>query len=542
MSTRVAGSLLFVALSSLLISWWAVPGRMSSGSAIELPREKVTYELALQWREAGEPWIVDQRLQSWPSDLGSGLVPRDAGLVGNRIVPQDSALSVILVALASVGDDRAPFLLTPIGASLLGAGTFLLAYHLSRSALSATLAAVLFVASPWFLSVAGRAVSAETVSAAAIVVATVLAMHVRGSSVRMLLVGALIGVGVGLRYPAILLGIPVLAGAMMAQTKESDRFRFVVWSIAGVIPSVLAVLSFNKWVYGGFFATGYAARRSVVEAFGSSSIGSQVWRHLTIYASMPWMMVLLVLSVAGIVAVRRQLTSRDKSIVLGALSGASFLILVASTRQLWGDDAFTVDASFLRYTAAAGGLLAAVSAVTIRSLLTRTRLWAVLIVVICIGGLAASFRSEGGIMESRHDMLFGRRAQELLVSATDDDALIYVWTSEKWLWPSRTTIVASNLVDRRSAIEVVEERTGAVAVFPSPQHVSGHLQELAAMSSDLYLLVEPRIAGAYLRDLKGHVEESGSLTERPIGLPDGWALESVRFRSPSGSTAASGSR
>jgi 4-amino-4-deoxy-L-arabinose transferase-like glycosyltransferase len=476
--------------------FFAYPDRLGSDPTFMSPHENVRYHLARQWVQTGRPTYRVPGIESLPGEVAPASTPRDAALLGDRVVPKDFPYALGMVAALLAVDPRLPMLLSIVSGVgvLLVAG--LLAWELSRSRAAALLAAALVASSTAFYAATAGLLETGATTALAVLAATLALCRGRrigigsGQAARLdLLGGAGYGLAVGLHHGVVLLVAGLLAA--FALPRFGGRPRRWLALGAGLVGALLPVFVYDLWLFGSPLTTGYGVgERFFNEHFAQHTAGlfdlrpALVARQLRLYLVRPE--VLLPIIAAAVAGSWSKQRTAAGALGVGLLLGGPAYLAFMAARPLWGMDEFRVNASLLRYALPLLALVAVLAASTVTRLAPRR--WRVLAwsgaCLSVLLGLAVTFLLHTGPLQIRAETVTGVRSRHAVLAATPPGAVVLTARGDKFLWPDRSTLTVAYLV--RGGGRVGDERPVYTAV-PSPALLADVLARLVERGHPTYV-------------------------------------------------------
>jgi hypothetical protein len=474
----------------------AYPDRLGSDPTFMSPHENVRYHLARQWVQAGRPTYRVPGFESLPGEVAPASTPRDAALLGDRVVPKDFPYALGMVAVLLAIDPRLPMLLSTVSGVgvLLVAG--LLTWELSRSRAAGLLAAALVASSTAFYAATAGLLETGATTALAVLGGTLALCHGRrigtgsGQTARLdMLGGACYGLAIGLHHGVVLLVAGLLAA--FALPRFGGRPRRWLALGAGLAGALLPVFAYDMWLFGSPLTTGYGVgERFFNENFGQHTAGlfdlrpALLAHQLRLYLARPEVLLLIVAAAVAGGWTRRRTAAHALGVGL-LLGGPAYLAFMAA-RPLWGMDEFRVNASLLRYALPLLALVAVLAASTVTRLVPRR--WRVLAwsgaCLSVLLGLAATFLTPTGPLQIRADTVTGVRLRHAVLAATPPGAVVLTARGDKFLWPNRSTLTVAYLV--RGDGRVGDDDPIYTAV-PSPALVADVLARLVERGEQTYV-------------------------------------------------------
>lgn len=470
-----------------------VPGRFDEDPLLQSPQENSRLQLARDWIDSGRPVHPLPAYSRLPSDVAPALLPRDAALVGDEVVPKDFPYAVGLVALLALVDARLAAATSLLSALALLAATAALAVRVSGSPWSGPLAAVVLVATAAFASGSTGLVTTGAATACAVVVGLLALVprrtlaseagpaSTKGGRARSdFLAGLAFGLAVGLHHDVVLFVAGIVAAVGMHRCGGRPGRSVAV--TAGMVVALLPALLYNAWLFGSPVRTGYAAGEQFFDRFlvghraGILDLRPELLAaHVELYVGRPEV-VLLLAGAALVVAGACRRTSPEQPgaawrrttrlLTAGLLLGGVPYLAFAGARPLFGGESFHLGGSFLRYGLVVMAPVAALAAACLslpdarlRRLSLAALSWSVLLgsstVWLAPGGLPHQHELASRESATRHRELAVTKESGVVVSARHD----------KFLWPERTTLVAAYLV--RHPDEAVRRGEGLYDVAPT---------------------------------------------------------------------------
>ena len=459
------------------------------------PRQSVGYELARQWAHTGKPVETLPLFKQVPGDIAPAFTPRDAASRGDKVVPKDFPLVVMMFAGAHKISSTLVLFVVPLMGVLALLIFALLAWELTRSRTAVWIAAILFVSTTSFWSSSSWIYAPDT-SAACVVLVAIYAF-VRASRSRSLgwdiLGGLACAAAFGFRYDnAVIVGVLWLA--FLWADLASWRRHLIVPIVAGI--ASIPFLVFNTWLYGSPRKTGYGLAYKLIDQTanikgrGLLGVSMSIFQHQThIYLLRPEVLALLVAGAIGIVLVMRNHRERSvRALGWGTIAISVIVIAYAGTRNLTGADKFTVSSSFLRYMLPSFALLAifAGAAVANRSRAVRVAAF-VLACAIASVSMFTNVFATNGVKQTRHDVKAGNSVARAVINATPKDAIVITQLASKVLWPERQTLSTAFLVKNHRPVTVKDE-TKVWSLTPSVPRLADVITRLARERHHVYLL------------------------------------------------------
>lgn len=490
-----AGALLAAVSVALFLAY---PDRLGSDPTFMSPHENVRYHLARQWVRTGRPTYRVPGFDRLPGEVAPASTPRDAALLGDRVVPKDFPYALGMVAVLLAIDPRLPMLLSTVSGIgvLLVAG--LLAWELSRSRAAGLLAAVLVASSTSFYAATAGLLETGATTALAVLAGTLALCHGRrigtdpGRAARLdMLGGACYGLAIGLHHGVVLLVAGLLAA--FALPRFGGRPRRWVALGAGLAGALLPVFAYNMWLFGSPLTTGYGVgERFFNENFGQHTAGlfdlrpALLAHQLWLYLGRPEVVLLIAAAGAVVVGGRGRRRHPAHAVGVGLLLGGPAYLAFMAARPLWGIDEFRVNASLLRYGLPLFALVAVLAASTVAGVAPRR--WRVLAwsgaSLTVLLGLAATFLVPEGPLQIRADTVTGVRLRHAVLAATPPGAVVLTARGDKFLWPDRSTLTVAYLV--RGDGRVGDDDPIYTAV-PSPALVADVLARLVERGEQTYV-------------------------------------------------------
>jgi hypothetical protein len=489
-----AGSLVAAVGVALFLAY---PDRLGSDPTFMSPHENVRYHLARQWVQAGRPTYRVPEFESLPGEVAPASTPRDAALLGDRVVPKDFPYALGMVAVMLAIDPRLPMLLSTVSGVgvLLVAG--LLAWELSRSRAAALLAAVLVASSTAFYAATAGLLETGATTALAVLGGTLALCYGRrigtgsGQAARLdMLGGSCYGLAIGLHHGVVLLVAGLLAA--FALPRFGGRPRRWLALGAGLAGALLPVFAYDMWLFGSPLTTGYGVgERFFNENFGQHSAGlfdlrpALLAHQLRLYLARPEVLLPMVAAAAAVGGGWARRRSAAHALGVGLLLGGPAYLVFMAARPLWGMDEFRVNASLLRYALPLLALVAVLAASTVMRLAPRR--WRVLAwsgaCLSVLLGLAATFLTSTGPLQIRADTVTGVRLRHAVLAATPPGAVVLTARGDKFLWPDRSTLTVAYLVrgDGRGGDDPI------YTAVPSPALVADVLARLVERGKPTYV-------------------------------------------------------
>jgi hypothetical protein len=478
--------------------FFAYPDRLGPDPTFMSPHENVRYHLARQWVQTGRPTYRVPGFESLPSEIAPASTPRDAALLGDRVVPKDFPYALGIVAVLLAIDPRLPMLLSSVsgvGVLLVAA---LLAWELSRSRAAALLAAALVASSTAFYAAIAGLLETGATTALAVLAGTLALCHGQrigpggGRAVRLdLLGGACYGVAVGLHHGVVLLVAGLLAAFALPRFGGSPR-RWLALG-AGLVGALLPVLAYNLWLFGSPLTTGYGVgERFFNEHFTQHTAGlfdlrpALLAHQLRLYLVRPEVLLPTIAAAAAVASSWSKRRTAAHALGAGLLLGGPAYLAFMAARPLWGMDEFRVNASLLRYALPLLALVAVLAASTLARLTSRR--WRMLAwsgaCLSVLLGLAATFLTPMGPLQIRADAVTGMRLRHAVLAATPPGAVVLTARGDKFLWPDRSTLTVAYLVrgDAR-----VGDNDPIYTAVPSPVLVADVLARLVERGEQAYV-------------------------------------------------------
>lgn len=499
---RVATLTVLVATAATLVI--TVPGRFHQDPLLQSPQENSRLQLALDWIEQGRPAHPLPAYSRLPSDVAPALLPRDAALVGDEVVPKDFPYALGLVALLALVDARLPAATSLLASLALVAATAAVAVRVSGSPWSGPLAAVVLVSTATFLSGSTGLVTTGAATACAVMVGLLALVPrrtrssgaapsgtERGLPRSDVLAGLAFGLAVGLHHDVVLFVAGIVAAVGMH--RYGGRPGRSVAVTAGMAVALLPVMLYNAWLFDSPVRTGYAAGEQFFDRFmighraGILDLRPELLAaHVELYVARPEV-VLLLAGAALVVAGARRSTSPEQTgaawrkttrlLAAGVLLGGVPYLAFAGARPLFGGEAFHLGGSFLRYGLVVMAPVAALAAACLSvpdARLRRLSLAALSGSVLL--GSSTAWSAPGGLVH-QHELASREgttRHRELAV--TMESAVVVTARHDKYLWPQRRTLVAAYLV--RHPDEAVRHGEGLYDVAPTAARLGDVLVRL----------------------------------------------------------------
>jgi hypothetical protein len=440
--------------------WW--PQLVDETPVYLEPQGSVRSVLAEAWITDGKPTYA---LRPDLGDDSVALLPRDASLVEQSVVPKDFAYAVVaaaaLAGAGSVGSVVFALFLAAAAASVIGA----VVWELTKQLLPAFVGAALAMTSVvwWAGSYGGVSLSFAGVTAGMLAVWVLLRYRqrpvpvLRFDNARFLVAGALVGVAVGFHYAT----FPwwsslLLASAVGLSGDRTTIIRRLAWCAGGGALALAPVLAFNAWLYGSPTVTGYSEFATVLDAVGweAGGIGFSpraVTENLGVYLTRPEILPLLVAAAYAhrlVDSVHLEIHRRH-AVIVGV--GLSLLVGVSASSPLWGTGTFLTNASMLRYLAPVMALVFVATAVGFDALWESRqvlpRIGAGALVVFCLAvNMTTVLRAQNGIVDTRQLLRDTSATQEAVLDLVPEEGLVITRRLDKVLFPHRATVTASYLV------------------------------------------------------------------------------------------------
>lgn len=452
-----AGALLAAVSVALFLAY---PDRLGSDPTFMSPHENVRYHLAQQWVRTGRPTYQVPGFERLPGEVAPASTPRDAALLGDRVVPKDFPYALGVVAVLLAIDPRLPLLLSTVSGIgvLLVAG--LLAWELSRSRAAVLLAAALVATSTSFYAAIAGLLETGATTALAVLTGTLAlcrgrrtATDPRRAARLDMLGGACYGLAVGLHHGVALL-IAGLLAAFVLPRFGGHPSRWLALG-AGLAGALLPVLAYDAWLFGSPLATGYAVgERFFDEHFGHHTAGlfdlrpALLVHELRLYLARPEVVLLIAAAGAVVVGGRGRRRHPAHAVGVGLLLGGPAYLTFMGARPLWGMDEFRVNASLLRYGLPLLALVAVLAASTVAGVTSRrwrALVWSGASLTVLLS-LAATFLVPEGPLHIRAVTVTAVRMRHAVLAATPSGAVVLTARGDKLLWPDRSTLTVAYLV------------------------------------------------------------------------------------------------
>lgn len=459
------------------------------------PRQSVGYELARQWARTGKPVETLPLFNQVPDDIAPAFTPRDAASRGDKVVPKDFPLVVMMFATAHKISSTVVLGVVPLMGMMALLIFALLAWELTRSRAAVWIAAILFASTTSFWSSSSWIYAPDTAAVCVVLVAVY--AFVRASRSRNLrwdvLGGLACAAAFGFRYDnAVIVGVLWLA--FVWADIASWRRHLITPVVAGI--ASIPFLAFNAWLYGSPHKTGYGlaykliAQTANIKGRGLLGVSMSIFqRQIAIYLSRPEVLALLLAGAAGIFLVLRNQRERSvRALGWGTIAITLAVVAYAGTRNLTGANKFTVSSSFLRYMLPSFALLAifAGAAVANRSRVVQAIAFALACAIAGVAMFTNVFATNG-VKQTRHDVRVGDSVARAVIEATPTDAIVITQLASKVLWPERQTLSTAFLVKNHRPVTVKDE-TKVWSLTPSVPRLADVITRLARERHHVYLL------------------------------------------------------
>jgi hypothetical protein len=475
----------------------AHPGLLGADPTFMSPHENVRYQLASQWLRTGRPSYPVPGFERLPSEVAPASTPRDAALLGGRVVPKDFPYALGLVTVLLAVDPRLPLLLSTVSGIGVLVVAGLLAWELSGSRAAAMLAGGLVATSTAFYAATAGLLETGATTALAVLAGTLALCRGRraGTAPRSgarldALGGACYGLAVGLHHGVALLVAGLLVGFALPRSGGYPR-RWLALG-AGVAGALLPVLAYDAWLFGSPLTTGYeVGARFFDEHFAHHTAGlfdlrpALLARHARLYLARPEVALPVgaaALAVAGGWGRRRPAA---RAVGIGLLLGGPAYLSFMGARPLWGSEEFRVNASWLRYALPVLALVAVLAAAGVAGVAPgrrRALAWAAACLPLLLG-CAATYWTPKGPLQIRAQTLTATRLRHEVLAATPPGATVLTARGDKLLWPERSTITVAYLVRDRPA----GGDDPIYATVPSPALVADVLARLVERGEPAYV-------------------------------------------------------
>ena len=489
-----------IALAYMLLQ----PGLFADRPVFSSPQGNVTYALTERFADGHgfrQPLPHAARLDP---DVARALVPRDAAGDGEAVVPKEFAGPMLLYGILAWLWQPLAWLISPLAAA---AGTVQLvrivdalpwpgrARRAHALSLAGGIGLLLWISYPPLVINGSQVYGSDTVSLALMLTAVLHTIRFWrwGRTSDLLWTAAAFGAGVLFRYPNALLGVP-LAVSLLATKRVTVRQAAL--ALTAVMPSVVALLAFNRAVYGSITATGYSLG---VEQLGAAGLGpgGLFGFDPAVAASFlrPYVLespMLLAPAIVGLIlGIRAAPRAAERALIISLLAAAGLIVAFHIGHPAWGRDRTVVNASILRYLLPATAIGFAFLALELGGLRRRVRV--LLVVVLVAGSLGTAVFGYAGVVARARFVRWHTDIRADVIAATEPDALIAAKLADKYLFPERQTLTLTFLVDGES--DAVARANRAWDHVPTPERFADVAARVRAAGIPLYFLDDTLIDG-----------------------------------------------
>jgi len=477
------------------------PGRFDRDPPMLGPQENVRFELAQQWVQTGRPSRDLDVPTGLPADEIPALTPRDAALQDGAVVPKDFPYAIGSTAILSAVDPRLALAFSALTGLALLAVAAALARRLGGRWSGVAAAAVLASAAAF---TAGTSGPVNTGAAGALgVVAGVLLLlptaaaptetgpgaRSRTSPARDVLSGTCFGIAAGLHHDVVLLAAGLVVPFVLPPQGGWAR---AARTAGGALIALLPGFAFYAWLYGSPLTTGYAVGAEALgtphdDFFALFTLNAGLLsEHLRLYVLRPEVGLLLI---GALVSITHAGRPEPRRLAMGLLLGGVPYLVFMGARPLYGVDAFTAGASFLRYSLPVLALLICLCTASLgagpprrRCTVAGTLGISALIAVVVQAG------SPGGLVDVHRQVVTNTDIRDAVLEATEPDAVVVTARWDKVLWPHRRTVTAAYLV--RGPTEGLRYGSSMYDVVPTPARLAEVVADLTHTGVRVYVLYD----------------------------------------------------
>jgi len=512
-------TLLLIAVVVAVVYLFLYPGAFSSRPVFSSPQGNVTHVLTERFADGEgfrQPLLHAERLDP---DIARALVPRDAAGDGTSVVPKDFAGPMLLYGVLAWLWQPLAWLVASFAAAAGAVQLVRIVDALPRPgrtsrvralSIAGTIALLLWIVYPPLMINGSQVYGSDTVSLALMLTAVLHTIKFWrwGRTSDLIWTAVAFGGGVLFRYPNVLLGLP-LAISLLATRRVTLRQAGL--ALAAFLPSVIAILAFNRAVYGAATTTGYSLGAELISDTVNLGPGGLFKFDLAVAASFlrPYVLespLLLAPPLIGLIlGIRHTRRAPERALVLSLLAAAGLIVAFHIGHPAWGRDRTVVNASILRYLLPAAAIGFAFLAAEIAAI-RRRRARALLVGLLIAGSLATAIFGYAGIAARARFVRWHTDIRTEVIANTEPDALVASKLADKYLWPDRQTLTLTYLVDNDSNAPLGATR--AWDHVPTPERFADVAARVTAAGIALYFLDDTEIGGL-LAQYRGALQSKG---------------------------------
>jgi hypothetical protein len=262
---------------------------------------------------------------------------------------------------------------------------------------------------------------------------------------------ALFGLNDMVRFSDLNFLIPVLI--LLLMLRKRLIWKYVLIAFCVYVICVLPAFILNKELYGSFLSSGYAS--PIANGGESHGVLYSIYSKLSFFIlpsgfhfdqilknSLLYLVALSpIIFCFGVIGVFRLKKQEDipRSYIVFLILLTLWEIVYYGSGTYWGHDAFTMDASYIRYFLPVYILVAPLAAYEIAKL--KPKLLVLTLAIFAVGSANMAITAQNGLSDMKHKRESQESLKQSILANTKPDSVIITSLGDKYLFPDREVLV-----------------------------------------------------------------------------------------------------